>query len=1181
MAGARSFNVALSSPHVYLAGPVIAEGKVRAAFALPPEPGDDTHRQEFGVALGLEGGNGLVPECSRCQQVFGWCPHVTLLALDLAISPELRRAVFSFEAAGEHAAKAPERRALVVAERQFEKAMAAWTVPSADAAPIQLAATPFYDEHGFSGGYRPHDELETVVVGVTARLAGERKLLNPPELASARFPSRDRRVLELTRNRGSGRKVVYAVDVEASLIVEAMRTHGGVYSHNFKAPLAFRASALRPVLALAEGNRDRALETLVALWSTEDEQTRVPVSDAVFIHGPFPFVWTRAGTIHPVASDVDPDFVRQLVRTPRLRLPQTKLREAGSRLLRSARGRGVVLPAHEAFGLPPVETPRMLLRMVGEPLDVEGELVAIYRAGEIPLVAPDALLPRGDASDELRDYEHEARGRAHVERVGLLAPPSTTPRPLASDAAGAGAERPRRPFILLGGEDAVAFWQRGLLTLRDATDPPVDVHLSEQLAQIRLGMPIKVRIRISLEGDWLHAKLEFRSDELPVELELIRAALARKQRWVTLSDGTLARISAEIASLSDEAKAIMAEASQAKLPPHQLGRLARWVDENDGEVDVAVDGLRRRLRALAVTPEPDMPKGLKATLRPYQKAGVAWLQFLQALGAGGILADDMGLGKTLMTLAFLLRRKQLEGAAPNLVVCPTSVATNWVREAERFTPGLRVLLLHGPARHLTAITKHDVVVTTYALLRRDIERLEKTHFRCAVLDEAQNIKNADNATTRAANRLDASMRLALSGTPVENRLGELWSLSSFVNPGILGSVRGFETRYERPIAADHKSPIAAELRAVVRPFLLRRTKDDVLPDLPPKIEVDRVVTLTAADKRMYDALAHTLRSSVERDIEARGLAASSMSVFTALTRLRQMCCDPRLIDLSLASPKTSKSPYRDAGGDDTAPSAKRGAFLDLVRELVAEGRRALVFSQFVQLLTLWRLDLDADKIAYEYLDGGTGNRQEIVDRFQNGRAPLFLISLKAGGVGLNLTAADTVIHCDPWWNPAVEDQATDRAHRIGQSKTVTVVRLIAGGTIEEKIRAMKQKKRALSKAIVGDDAGALEGLTEKDVRMLLGDAAQESAFDDGEAGEVAPVNHADDTLATATEILSPAFGALVIETKKFLTVTGMPKARLAALVDIPTEFAQRLARGEPFPCSRVVADRIRAKLRDY
>jgi hypothetical protein len=348
---------------------------------------------------------------------------------------------------------------------------------------------------------------------------------------------------------------------------------------------------------------------------------------------------------------------------------------------------------------------------------------------------------------------------------------------------------------------------------------------------------------------------------------------------------------------------------------------------------------------------------------------------------------------------------------------------------------------------------------------------------------------------------------------------------------------------------------------------------------------------------MYDALAHAVRESVAKDIQKHGFARTTLSVFTALTRLRQMACDPRLVDDGLARP----------GAD--FPSAKRGAFLDLVRELVEEGRRALVFSQFVQLLTLWRKDLDQESIAYEYLDGSTTRRDEVVDRFQKGTAPLFLISLKAGGAGLNLTAADTVIHCDPWWNPAVEDQATDRAHRIGQGKTVTVVRLVARGTIEEKILSLKAKKRELTRAVIGDDAKALEGLTEDDVRSLLGDATGDADEEEGDAEADADVPSAkasppakpspsakpspaekaspsakaslEDVFATARRVVDPAFHALAAEVQQWLAVTGQTKAQLAARVEIPTSYVNRLARGEPFPCSRAVAERIRGRLRAY
>jgi superfamily II DNA or RNA helicase len=1152
----RSLDSALASRLGYVRAPVLVGGHggtVRAALG-GSAVGDPSFQVEVSIA---DGYSTLAGDCSRCAQTFGPCLHVAVLAVDLACCGPLREALLEGASSADAATKAPAIRLAIEAEMRFDGALAAWLAPSAEGTRVEIAASPFAevdpyvgraygDRRGTSSG-----EMLTVVV----RRTGERKLLSAREIASpsrdgVRFGARDRRVLEHARDRGSAKKAVHAVGVEASLTVEAMRVHGGVFADGFKCLLDFRTATVRPAIVHfpAGGPRGHAippLDVLSAHWITDGEVAPIAFTDSAFLPGPFPFVWTRSGAIYRVARDVDLDFTSQLVQASVLLVPSERLREAGTRLLRGAHGRGVSLPGHDVFGMPPMETPRLVLRLAGEPLDVAGELVALYRTREIALYPERPLV-----ADDGRDPEIEARARAHVEAAGIVR--RSAGRAAVDDAA-----------VAVSDEEAIAFWQKGLTALRAATEPSIDIELSDRLARVRVGAPLTGRVHVTLEGNWLAARLEFASDELPAELDTIREALARKQRWVALSDGTLARISSSIESLSDEAAEVM-KGSQARLPAHQLGRLDRWIEENDGRVDVAVQALRGRLRALAVAAEPDMPRGLRGTLRPYQRLGLSWLQFLQALGAGGILADDMGLGKTITTLAFLLRRKEVEGPAPSLVVCPTSVATNWVREAARFTPDLRVLYHHGPSRERGAapFAETDLVVTTYALLRRDLDALAAIHFRCAVLDEAQNIKNADSATTRAAGRLHASMRLALSGTPIENRLRELWSLASFANPGILGTSRAFETRFERPIATDRASPIAAELRAVVRPFLLRRTKDDVLRELPPKTEIDRVVTLTRTDKRMYDALAHSLRASVARDVEKRG-GLSSLGVFAAITRLRQMACDPRLVEPRL--------------GHDGAESAKRAAFLELVRELVAEGRRALVFSQFVQLLTLWRRDLDREPIAYEYLDGRTTRRDEAVTRFQEGTAPLFLISLKAGGAGLNLTAADTVIHCDPWWNPAVEDQATDRAYRIGQDKPVTVVRLVARGTIEEKILALKSKKRELTRAVIGDDARALQGLTDEDVRSLLGDTEPDGDDDDDDAELRSPT----DVLATAERVLDPDFDALIVEVRWWLATTGRAATDLASIAEVPGAFAARLADGKPFPCSRAVAERIRAGLRDW
>jgi superfamily II DNA or RNA helicase len=1138
----RTLDLALASRLRYARAPALAEGIVHAELS------DEDGTEAFRVQLGITGDlTTLEGECSRCAQTFGSCLHVAVLALDLACSDRMREALVAGRSTTEPAALAPDLRVAVDVEQRFEGALSAWLSPAVSGARLEIAASAFgeVDAHvGRAYGERL-DLTRTRVLSVFVRHAGERKLLSSREIVPpSRFGARDRRVLEYVRDRGSSRKAVYAVGVEASLTLEAMRVHGGVFAEGYRNVLDFRPVAVRPTVALADRRGDSLAEfdTLTALWTPDGGEPPVAFADAVFFQGPFPFVWARSGAIYPVGRDVDQDLAAELARSPVLRVPPARLRDAGARLLRATRGRGVSLPRAARFGLPPTETPRVVLRLQGEPLDVTGELLAQYRAREIVLLPSD-----GVGNEDGRDLELEQRARRHVEEAGLVLPGE---HPLGARARD---------------EGAIAFWQHGLRRLRDATDPAVEVTLSERLARVRVGGAVAARVHVTLEGNWLGARLEFASSDLPVELDAIRGALARKQRWVTLSDGTLSRITARVESLAEEAATVMKE-SEARLPAHQLGRLDRWMLENDGRMDAAIEGLRTRLRALAVAAEPDMPRGLHATLRPYQKLGLAWLQFLQALGAGGILADDMGLGKTITTLAFLLRRKELEGTAPTLVVCPTSVATNWVREAARFTPDLRVTLLHGPARARSAaeIADSDVVITTYALLRRDIDALAAIPLRCAVLDEAQNIKNADSATARAARRLDATMRLALSGTPIENRLRELWSLATFANPGVLGTSAAFEKRFERPIASDRASPLGDELRAIIRPFLLRRTKDEVLKELPPKTEVDRIVTLRPSDRRMYDALAHTLRTSVARDIEKRD-GLSGLDVFTALTRLRQMACDPRLVDPRLEHAQMM--------------SAKREAFLELVRELVAEGRRALVFSQFVELLTLWRRDLHTEGIAYEYLDGSTTKRDDVVARFQEGSAPLFLISLKAGGQGLNLTAADTVILCDPWWNPAVEDQATDRAYRIGQDKPVTVVRLVAQGTIEEKILSLKAKKRELTRAVIGDDAGALSGLSGEDVRALLGDADDGGLADeaDEEGAALAPT----DVLATEDRVLEPDFDALAVQVQWWLASTGRLEAELASLVDIPVPYASRLARGLPFPCSRAVADRIRARLRAW
>ena len=469
------------------------------------------------------------------------------------------------------------------------------------------------------------------------------------------------------------------------------------------------------------------------------------------------------------------------------------------------------------------------------------------------------------------------------------------------------------------------------------------------------------------------------------------------------------------------------------------------------------------------------PRGLKATLRPYQEQGLSWLRFIHEIGSGGVLADDMGLGKTIQTIALLLTLKadKKQKSLRALIVAPTSVVSNWMREIERFAPALTTALWHGAGRkeQKGELENANVIITSYALLRRDIDLLKKLKLDYAILDEAQNIKNPMSATAQAAKDLQAAHRLALTGTPIENRLSEIWSIFEFVSPGLLGPLPKFEEKFARPIdQGDSKK--AARLRATIHPFILRRTKMEVAKDLPPKIEVDKIIDMPGDQQAIYMQVLREVRAQVMGEVERVGVAKSQLHILAGLTKLRQAACDPRLLGLP-----------REFSHDD---SGKLSALRELVDEVQSGGHKVLIFSQFVSMLKLMREALDEDKIRYEYLDGSTMDRPERIDRFQSDpMIPVFLISLKAGGSGLNLTAADTVIHFDPWWNPAVEDQASDRAHRIGQKKVVTVYRLVAAGTIEEKILQLKQKKKDLVASVLSEDAGGGKRLTREDLDDLF------------------------------------------------------------------------------------------------
>ena len=490
------------------------------------------------------------------------------------------------------------------------------------------------------------------------------------------------------------------------------------------------------------------------------------------------------------------------------------------------------------------------------------------------------------------------------------------------------------------------------------------------------------------------------------------------------------------------------------------------------------DSLREMLKQLggiSAMPEVPLPTGLNAELRPYQQQGLNWLQFLRTHGLAGILADDMGLGKTLQTLAHILVEKQAGRLdRPALVFAPVSLMGNWRREANRFTPELNVLVLHGADRHEAAgdMATQDLIIAPYSLLKRDRERWLKQPWHLVVLDEAQNIKNANSDAAQVVGELNTRHRLCLSGTPMENHLGELWSLYHFLMPGFLGSQARFKQLFRTPIEKLGNNERLDQLRRRVTPFMLRRAKSDVATDLPPKQTAVSSVELGGAQADLYETIRLTTEKAVREALANKGLAKSQIQILDALLKLRQVCCDPRLVPLAAA--KKIKE------------SAKLELLMDMLPEMLAEGRRILLFSQFTSMLALIEEELVKRGLKWVKLTGQSQKRDALIEQFTSGQVPLFLISLKAGGVGLNLPQADTVIHYDPWWNPAVENQATDRAHRIGQTQSVFVYKLVAQGTIEERILALQARKAMLADSLYSGAQGRKQPLfTEDDVAELL------------------------------------------------------------------------------------------------
>lgn len=653
----------------------------------------------------------------------------------------------------------------------------------------------------------------------------------------------------------------------------------------------------------------------------------------------------------------------------------------------------------------------------------------------------------------------------------------------------------------------VSSWR---LIISPATGEPEAKELSEPLqlpasaAIVPLGAPRR-------EGSWL-VTLGVEIDGQQLDLApLIADLIKRDKRWLQAAD---------IADIPDDAivilkapggKRIEAQAAPLKAIVGSMVDLLMDPRRREGPIKVQqwdavrIDRLRehlldtqarragrhgawqlhghaglielsQRLRA-AGTPQlqPD-PRGLGVSLRPYQQQGVAWLQYLRAQHLAGILADDMGLGKTAQTLAHLLIEKQSGRLDwPALIIMPTSLVFNWQAEAQRMAPGLRILALQGPERaeHMARIPEYDVILTTYPLVWRDIEQLAPHCFHFVILDEAQTVKNAASKSAAAIRRLQSRHRLCLTGTPLENHLGELWAQFDFLMPGFLGDMRSFQRQWRDPIEQNGETLRAQLLAQRVRPFILRRRKAEVLGELPPKTEVVQHLQLEGQQKTLYESVRVAADEMVRKALTKQGFDGTQIAVLDALLKLRQVCCDPWLL-------KGRKMPRG-------MERVKLEWLCDTLPALLDEGRRVLVFSQFAEMLGLIADELVELGLPFVRLTGDTppALRAETVAQFQDKHVPLMLLSLKAGGVGLNLTAADTVIHVDPWWNPAVEQQATDRAHRMGQDQAVTVYKLVVAGSIEERIQALQARKAALADGVLGEDGALVSKFSAADLDALL------------------------------------------------------------------------------------------------
>lgn len=805
-----------------------------------------------------------------------------------------------------------------------------------------------------------------------------------------------------------------------------------------------------------------------ALPILNEEQDEDQESQPVTFHGQMPLWVCYNQSFYPVQTGLNPSLVRNLI-YERPVVPHDDISEFLDRVWTKLPSSSLYEP-HEFLKLmepvfqPAAYNPKLFLDEEGSLLTLVIDNIYETRHGEFTLPGPNPDFQTGSYTCQGQTYLVRRHQEEEAQLLNELASMQFQSR--------------SNKLWFLEPEEAITF----LLDFYPKLVQNYRVYGEKALSRYKIRTSkavISAQVKSNEKEKWfsLDINVDYEGQSLP--LDKIWKAWSKGKRYVQLKDGSYTSLpEAWLEKISHKLTALGLDPSrppQQKFKQFEAPVLDSLLDDLPNvSTDSFWNKLRQKISAFKEVKAVSPPKGLNATLRAYQGQGLAYLNFLSEYGFGGILADEMGLGKTVQTLAFIQYMVEHKYNGPNLIIVPTSVLPNWEREADKFVPKLRRLIIYGARREgmFKYISRSDVVITTYALLRRDLKEIEKHEFNAVILDEAQNIKNPNTITARAVRRINARMRLCLSGTPIENNLFELWSLFEFLMPGFLGSQHSFQRGIVKPIK-DGDTETLDYLRSRVRPFILRRTKAEVARDLPPKVESITCCALEEAQAELYTALARKLRAQILADVDEKGMAKSQMSILDGLLKLRQICCHPRLLKMDLP------------GFSNNLPSGKFDAFKDMALEIVEGGHKLLVFSQFVQMLHIIRQWLEFSKIPFCYLDGTSKDRFEQVDKFnQSPDIPIFLISLKAGGTGLNLTSADYVIHYDPWWNPAVESQATDRTHRIGQTRQVFSYKLICQNTVEEKILKLQEAKRGVAEAIIpGKDTW--KSLTREDLEMLF------------------------------------------------------------------------------------------------